>query len=192
MSAQANLLTAIKTQQRGVFDYLPKPFELRQLLDVMSRAVLDEREEISPNIPAAALPKQIPAPLLGRSPAMQVTFKLLSRIATQSVAVLIKAETGSRKQIVAQTLHEMSHLSSASFETVDLSSIETERHAELLFGARGLVSQISAGTLFLNNIDYLSDEAQKSLAQFLVTGAQTSPKPVNLVSYALPVEHQLT
>ena len=116
MSAQANLLTAIKTQQRGVFDYLPKPFELRQLLDVMSRAVLNEKEEISPNIPVAALPKQIPAPLLGKSPAMQVSFKLLSRIATQSVPVLIKAESGSRKQIVAQTLHEMSHLSSASFE----------------------------------------------------------------------------
>ena len=105
MSAQANLLTAIKAQQRGVFDYLPKPFELRQLLDVMSRAVSDEKKELVPDGPAAALPKHIPAPLMGKSPAMQATFKLLSRIATQSVPVLIKAESGSGKQIVAQTLH---------------------------------------------------------------------------------------
>ena len=171
MSAQANLLTAIKAQQRGVFDYLPKPFELRQLLDVMSRAVSDEKEEISPDRPAAALPKQIPTPLLGKSPAMQVTFKLLSRIATQSTPVLIKAESGSRKHIVAQTLHEMSHLSSASFESVDLSRVERGGHSELLFGAKGLVSRTSTGTLFLNNIDHLSVTAQKLLTQFIVTGA---------------------
>ena len=181
MSAQANLLTAIKAQQRGVFDYLPKPFELRQLLDVMSRAVSNEKEEIATNRPAAALPKQIPAPLLGKSPAMQVTFKLLSRIATQSAPVLIKAESGSRKHIVAQTLHEMSHLSSASFESVDLSRVETEGHSELLFGAKGLVTRASAGTLFLNNIDYLSDPAQNSLTQFIVTGASNaSPHPNQL------------
>ena len=181
MSAQANLLTAIKAQQRGVFDYLPKPFELRQLLDVMSRAVSDEKEELTPDRPAAAFPKQIPAPLLGKSPAMQVTFKLLSRIATQSAAVLIKAESGSRKHIVAQTLHEMSHLSSASFESVDLSRVETEGHSELLFGAKGLVTRTSAGTLFLNNIDHLSVKAQKSLTQFIVTGASnSSPQPAQL------------
>ena len=132
MSAQANLLTAIKTQQRGVFDYLPKPFELRQLLDVMSRAISEDRTDLSPDRPTAGLPKQIPAPLMGKSPAMQVTFKLLSRIATQSVPVLIKAEPGSGKQIVAQTLHEMSHLSSAGFEAVELSQVEDEHHTELL------------------------------------------------------------
>ena len=181
MSAQANLLTAIKAQQRGVFDYLPKPFELRQLLDVISRAVSDEKEEIAINRPAAALPKRIPAPLLGKSPAMQVTFKLLSRIATQSAPVLIKAESGSRKHIVAQTLHEMSHLSSASFESVDLSRFETEGHSELLFGAKGLVTRTSAGTLFLNNIHHLSVTAQKSLTQFIVTGASNaSSQPAQL------------
>ena len=181
MSAQANLLTAIKAQQRGVFDYLPKPFELRQLLDVMSRAVSDDKEEIATDRPAATLPKQIPAPLLGKSPAMQVTFKLLSRIATQSAPVLIKAESGSRKLIVAQTLHEMSHLSSDRFETVDLSRVEMERHSELLFGAKGLVTRTSAGTLFLNNIDQLSVTAQKSLTQFIVTGASNaSSQPAQL------------
>ena len=72
----------------------------------------------------------------------------------------------------------MSHLSSTSFESVDLSWVETERHFELLFGAKGLVSRTSAGTLFLNNIDYLSDTAQKSLIQFIVTGAlNASPQP---------------
>ena len=181
MSAQANLLTAIKAQQRGVFDYLPKPFELRQLLDVMSRAVSGGKEEIATDRPAAALPKQIPAPLLGKSPAMQVTFKLLSRIATQSTPVLIKAESGSRKHIVAQTLHEMSHLSSASFESVDLSRVETKGHSELLFGAKGLVTRTSAGTLFLNNIDRLSVTAQKSLTHFIVSGASnTFPQPGQL------------
>jgi len=181
MSAQANLLTAIKTQQRGVFDYLPKPFELRQLLNVMSRAVSEDREQAAQDRPIAALPKRIPAPLMGKSPAMQVTFKLLSRIATQSVPVLIKAESGSGKQIVAQTLHEMSHLSSSSFNSVELSQIETEQHDELLFGLRGLINRTSTGTLFLNNIDYLSVAAQKSLAQFIAAGISTpSLQPTQL------------
>ncbi len=174
MSAQANLLTAIKTQQRGVFDYLPKPFELRQLLDVMSRAVSEDCKQAAPDRLTAALPKQIPAPLMGKSPAMQVTFKLLSRIATQSVPVLIKAESGSGKRVVAQTLHEMSHLSSASFDSIELSQIEAEQHAELLFGSRGLITRTSVGTLFLNNIDHLSVAAQKSLAQFISTGVSVS------------------
>ena len=175
MSAQANLLTAIKTQQRGVFDYLPKPFELRQLLDVISRAISEEQaEEVAAERPTAGLPKQIPAPLIGKSPAMQVTFKLLSRIAAQSIPVLIKAETGSGKQIVAHTLHEMSHLSSASFEAVELSQIEEEQHAELLFGSRGLITRTSAGSLFLNNIEQLSVAAQKALAQFIVAGTSGS------------------
>ena len=81
--------------------------------------------------------------------------------------MLIKAETGSGKQIVAHTLHEMSHLSSSSFESVELSQIEIEQHAELLFGTRGLFTRSSAGTLFLNNIEYLSVAAQKALAQLL-------------------------
>ena len=174
MSAQANLLTAIKTQQRGVFDYLPKPFELRQLLDVMSRAISEDRTDLSPDRLTAGLPKQIPAPLIGKSPAMQVTFKLLSRIATQSVPVLIKAEPGSGKQIVAQTLHEMSHLSSAGFEAVELSQVEEAEHTELLFGPRGLITRTSVGSLFLNNIDQLSVPAQKALAQFMVSGSPGS------------------
>ena len=181
MSAQANLLTAIKTQQRGVFDYLPKPFELRQLLNVMSRAVSEDREQAAQDRLIAALPKRIPAPLMGKSRAMQATFKLLSRIATQSVPVLIKAESGSGKQIVAQTLHEMSHLSSSSFNSVELSQIETEQHDELLFGLRGLINRTSTGTLFLNNIDYLSVAAQKSLAQFIAAGISTpSLQPTQL------------
>lgn len=173
MSAHANLLTAIKTQQTGVFDYLPKPFELRQLLDVTARAVREDRTNVpAANQPIAGLPKQIPAPLIGKSPAMQMTFKLLGRIAAQSVPGLIKAELGSGKQIVAQTLHEMSHLSSAPFEAIDLSQIEDAQQTELLFGARGLVTHTSVGSLFLNNIEQLCVPAQKTLAQFIV--ARTS------------------
>ena len=70
---------------------------------------------------------------------------------------------------MAQTLHEMSHLSSASFKSVNLCEIKPEQHEELLFGTRGLVTCTSAGTLFLNNIDHLAVTAQQSLVQFIVT-----------------------
>ena len=174
MSAQANLLTAIKTQQRGVFDYLPKPFELRQLLDVMSRAISEDRTDLSPDRLTAGLPKQIPAPLMGKIACNAGDVQIIEPNHTVC-AGLIKAEPGSGKQIVAQTLHEMSHLSSAGFEAVELSQVEEAEHTELLFGPRGLITRTSVGSLFLNNIDQLSVPAQKALAQFMVSGSPGSP-----------------
>ena len=87
MSARANLLTAIKTQQSGVFDYLPKPFELKQLLDVIARAVTADPPASKNEKPAVSLPKQLPISLLGKSPAMQMSFKLLTRLSGQHMPV---------------------------------------------------------------------------------------------------------
>ena len=95
------------------------------------RAISEDRTDLSPDRLTAGLPAGY-APLM-KNRLQWVTFKLLSRIATQSVPVLIKAEPGSRKQIVAQTLHEMSHLSSAGFEAVIVTRGE---HTELLFKTR--------------------------------------------------------
>jgi len=169
MSARANLLTAIKTQQSGVFDYLPKPFELKQLIAVVEQALSEQ-----PNMPSADVAVNMPASispaLMGKSPTMQNTFKLLARLSSQSVPVLIKAESGSGKPLIARTLHEMGQASDNVFEMVSLSQLPSTAHDEILFGAEGLYHKSEAGSLFINGIEGLSPEAQMSLARRMESG----------------------
>ena len=177
MSARANLLTAIKTRQSGVFDYLPKPFELKQLIDVVARAVTAEPPGQALQKPALSLPRQLPIALLGKSPAMQMSFKLLTRLSGQNMPVLIKADIGSGKQTIAKTLHEMGPHAQDSFEAINLSQLEEFRHEEALFGLSGLLTRRSAGMVFINHIELLSASAQMQLARFIENSDQTALSP---------------
>ena len=182
MSARANLLTAIKTQQSGVFDYLPKPFELKQLLDVIARAVTADPPASRNEKPAVSLPKQLPISLLGKSPAMQMSFKLLTRLSGQHMPVLIKADMGSGKQTIAKTLHEMGPQSGESFEALNLSQLEESRHEDALFGLSGLLTRRSSGMVFINYIERLSAQAQMQLARFVENAAPSNiPMPKHAV-----------
>jgi two-component system nitrogen regulation response regulator GlnG len=114
---------------------------------------------------AVNMPASISSALIGKSPTMQNTFKLLARLSSQSVPVLIKAETGSGKPLIARTLHEMGQASDYVFETVSLSQLPTTAHDEILFGAEGLYHKSEGSSLFINGIEGLSSEAQMSLAR---------------------------
>ncbi len=164
MSARANLLTAIKTQQSGVFDYLPKPFELKHLMTVVSKA-LSEQPAAAPAEFAVNFPAFVSPALMGKSPTMQMTFKLLARLSAQSVPILIQAETGSGKAMIAQTVHEMGQFSDRAFETVTLSKVPSTAHEKILFGAEGIYHKAEKGSLFINAIDELSRDAQMELAR---------------------------
>ncbi len=174
MSARANLLTAIKTRQSGVFDYLPKPFELKQLIDVVARAVTADPPGQALQKPALSLPRQLPIALMGKSPAMQMSFKLLTRLSGQNMPVLIKADIGSGKQTIAKTLHEMGPHAQDSFEAINLSQLEEARHEEALFGLSGLLTRRSAGMVFINHIELLSASAQMQLARFIENSDQAA------------------
>ena len=164
MSARANLLTAIKTQQSGVFEYLPKPFELKHLITVVSKA-LSEQPAVAPAEFAVNFPASVSPALMGKSPTMQMTFKLLARLSAQSVPILIQAETGSGKSMIAQTLHEMGQFSDCAFETVTLSKFPSTAHEKILLGPDGIYNKAEKGSLFINAIDELSPDAQIALAR---------------------------
>ena len=177
MSARANLLTAIKTRQSGVFDYLPKPFELKQLIDVVARAVTAEPPDQARQKPALSLPGQLPIALMGKSPAMQMSFKLLTRLSGQNMPVLIKADIGSGKQTIAKTLNEMGPHAQDSFEAINLSQLEEVHHEEALFGLSGLLTRRSDGMVFINYIELLSASAQMQLARFIENSDQAALSP---------------
>ena len=159
MSARANLLTAVQSRQRGVIDYLPKPFELKQLIETTQRALSQEARGIQQKAPIET-PNVTYAPLLGRSAIMQDVYKNLAFLSTQIVPVLIQAEPGSSKTEVARALHDMSGMEAQAYCAVNCAQIPPHEHETHLFGPNGAIAQAHGGTLFINNIELLSSAAQ--------------------------------
>jgi two-component system nitrogen regulation response regulator GlnG len=168
MSARSNLLTAVQAQQRDVFEYLPKPFELRALLDVCARAIAaPDREMSSSGGVRASLPASLSGPLIGKSPVMQASFKQLARFATQDIPVLIEAEAGSGTEEVARTLHEMSPLADKPLELCQLARLKPEQQADRLFGPQGCFALAASGSLLITDIDLLTPAVQMQMVQRL-------------------------
>ena len=163
MSARANLLTAVKSQQRGVIDYLPKPFELKQLISVTKQALLAD-EPTPPKEPMAKAANHSYISLMGRSASMQAVYKLVARLASQKLPIIIEAEKGSAKADVARALHDMGMMDEAPFIMMNCAQIPEDQHDESLFGQKGAAERAKSGTLFINNIEALSPIAQQKLA----------------------------
>ena len=180
MSARANLLTAVQSRQRGVMDYLPKPFELKHLIETTKRA-LEQAIPSEAEGAEIAAPTVIYPPLLGRSSVMQDVYKSLAWLSTQIVPVLIQAELGSAKASVARAIHDMSVLCDAPFIEVNCAQIPQGEQSELLFGKDGALMRAKAGTLFINNIEMLDASAQLELVRLLETQAQSSSVSSTLV-----------
>ena len=104
MSARSTLLTAVKTQQIGVFEYLPKPFELRSLIEVTDRALKTNGDTPAPTEHAKI---EEGGPIVGRSRPMQDVFKAMARVVNTDLTVLISGDSGTGKELVARALHDL-------------------------------------------------------------------------------------
>ena len=175
MSARTNLLTAIKAQKYEVVDYFPKPFELGKLIEVCNRsarlhAINGVVEATNPTIMRSAqlsVPKAIAIPLVGQSAAMQNTFRLLTRYSATKVPVLIHAEAGAEKEEIARTLCQIGTQKPMEFISVNLSHTPPDDHVNLFFGQENIIKSAANGSLFINNIELLSNDAQRALMRYL-------------------------
>jgi two-component system, NtrC family, nitrogen regulation response regulator GlnG len=178
MSAQNTLLTAVKAAERGAFDYLPKPFDLRELVGLVERAL---RHPIS--VPAAEQPgTEERLPIIGRSPAMQEIYRILARLMGTDLTVMISGESGTGKELVAKALHDYGKRRSGPFVAINMAAIPRELIESELFGhergaftgatARsvGRFEQAVGGTLFLDEIGDMPLEAQTRLLRVLQNG----------------------
>ena len=104
MSAQTTLLTAVKAAERGAFEYLPKPFDLRELVSVVERALSAPTAALG-DTPEEADPED-QLPLIGRSPAMQEIYRAIARLMGTDLTVMITGESGTGKELVARALHD--------------------------------------------------------------------------------------
>jgi two-component system, NtrC family, nitrogen regulation response regulator GlnG len=183
MSAQNTLLTAVKATERGAFEYLPKPFDLRELIGVVERALTAPRDA-----PAAASEEDLEAqlPLIGRSPAMQEIYRILARLMGTDLTVMIFGESGTGKELVARALHNYGKRRSGPFVAVNMAAIPRELIESELFGhekgaftgatsrSMGRFEQAHGGTLFLDEIGDMPMEAQTRLLRVLQEGEFTA------------------
>ncbi len=183
MSAQNTLLTAVKAAQRGAFEYLPKPFDLKELVAIVQRALSLPRTSAADVRPEGEDDK---LPLIGRSAAMQEIYRTLARLMGTDLTVMIAGESGTGKELVARALHEYGKRRNGPFVAVNMAAIPRELIESELFGhergaftgatqrTAGRFEQAEGGTLFLDEIGDMPPEAQTRLLRVLQEGEYTT------------------
>jgi two-component system nitrogen regulation response regulator GlnG len=188
MSAQSTLLTAVKATERGAFEYLPKPFDLRVLVGTVERAL----SEPSQTKPLAGLDDEPGLqdgerlPLIGRSPAMQEIYRVLARLMGTDLTCMIYGGSGTGKELVARALHAYGKRSYGPFVAINMAAVPRELIESELFGHEkgaftgaaqrhaGRFEQAMGGTLFLDEIGDMPLEAQTRLLRVLQEGEYTT------------------
>src|SRR6266436_1755003 len=157
MSAQNTFMTAIRASERGAYEYLPKPFDLKELIT-----------------------------MVGRSPAMQEIYRVLARLMQTDLTVMISGESGTGKELVARALHDYGKRRNGPFVAVNMAAIPRDLIESELFGhergaftgantrASGRFEQAEGGTLFLDEIGDMPMEAQTRLLRVLQQGEYTT------------------
>ncbi|HEY2336290.1 MAG TPA: nitrogen regulation protein NR(I) [Burkholderiales bacterium] len=177
MTAYSDLDSAVAAFQGGAYEYLPKPFDVDQAVELIRRALDESRRESEAAEPLPQAPD-----MLGHAPAMQEVFRAIGRLSQSSVTVLITGESGTGKELVARALHRHSARSSKPFIAINTAAMPKDLLESELFGhergsftgaqqqRRGRFEQAEGGTLFLDEIGDMPAELQTRLLRVLSDG----------------------
>src|SRR6478752_4978242 len=181
MSAQNTFMTAIKASERGAYDYLPKPFDLKELVAIVGRAMNEPKgKRPEPHEEIEGMP------LVGRSPAMQEIYRALARLMQTDLTVMITGESGTGKELVARALHDYGKRKKGPFVAINMAAIPRDLIESELFGhekgaftganqrSAGRFEQAEGGTLFLDEIGDMPMDAQTRLLRVLQQGEYTT------------------
>ncbi|HLS84954.1 MAG TPA: nitrogen regulation protein NR(I) [Burkholderiales bacterium] len=177
MTAYSDLDSAVAAFQGGAYEYLPKPFDVDQAVDLVRRALEESRREAQ-----VAEPTPVVAEILGQAPAMQEVFRGIGRLSQSSATVLITGESGTGKELVARALHRHSPRAGKPFIAINTAAMPKDLLESELFGhergaftgaqqqRRGRFEQAEGGTLFLDEIGDMPAELQTRLLRVLSDG----------------------
>jgi len=177
MTAYSDLDSAVAAFQGGAYEYLPKPFDVDQAVELIRRALDESRREAEAVEPAGETPE-----ILGQAPAMQEVFRAIGRLSQSSATVLITGESGTGKELVARALHRHSARGSKPFVAINTAAMPKDLLESELFGhergaftgaqqqRRGRFEQAEGGTLFLDEIGDMASELQTRLLRVLSDG----------------------
>jgi two-component system, NtrC family, nitrogen regulation response regulator GlnG len=183
MSAQNTFMTAIKASERGAYEYLPKPFDLQELIAIAGRA-LSEPKRVQRD--ASFEDDSDRMPLVGRSPAMQEIYRVLARLMLTDLTLMITGESGTGKELVARALHDYGKRRNGPFVAINMAAIPQDLIESELFGhekgaftgaqqrSSGRFEQAEGGTLFLDEIGDMPMDAQTRLLRVLQQGEYTT------------------
>jgi two-component system nitrogen regulation response regulator GlnG len=183
MSAQNTLMTALTAAEKGAYEYLPKPFDLNEVVAVVGRALTQPGRRLQR--PAQEMQSE-ELPLIGRSPAMQEIYRVLARLTQTDLTVMINGESGTGKELVARVLHDYGRRRQGPFVPINMAAIPRELVESELFGhekgaftgaqtrTQGRFEQAEGGTLFLDEIGDMPLEAQTRLLRVLQEGEYTT------------------
>src|SRR5687768_6139327 len=120
MSAQNTFMTAIRASERGAYEYLPKPFDLKELIAIVGRALAEPKQKRAAVVKSDDFES---IPLVGRSPAMQEIYRLLARLMQTDLTVMISGESGTGKELVARALHDYGKRRTGPFIAINMAAI---------------------------------------------------------------------
>ncbi len=177
MTAHSDLDSAVAAYQGGAFEYLPKPFDIDQAVDLVRRAASQTVRTTDTALESRRIPE-----MLGHAPAMQEVFRAIGRLSRSSMTVLITGESGTGKELVARALHRHSPRAAKPFIALNTSAFTADLLESELFGhekgaftgatdqRRGRFEQADGGTLFLDEIGDMSPQLQTRLLRVLAEG----------------------
>ncbi len=170
MSGQNTILTAASAAQHGAYDYLPKPFDIDQLTDLVGRAL----SEAKPSTNSAAKAVTTDAsnsglPLVGRSAVMQDVYRIISRVMNTDLTVLIEGESGTGKELAARAIHDLGESQTGPFHSLDLATSSPQDVSAELFGTESApgVAYDKEATIYLDEVGDLSQDAQTQLVKLM-------------------------
>ncbi len=181
MTAHSDLESAVSAFHGGAFEYLPKPFDIKEVVDLAHRACIHSRQQQNLDAPIDTTEEATPE-IIGAAPSMQEVFRAIGRLARSHITVLINGESGTGKELVAKALHRHSPRAGNPFIALNMSAIPKDLMESELFGhekgaftgaqARraGRFEQADGGTLFLDEIGDMPAELQTRLLRVLADG----------------------
>lgn len=180
-TAHSDLDSAVASYEQGAFEYLPKPFDIDEVVAVTERALAQVRERGHGHAPSPTAAAPTPE-IIGEAPAMQEVFRAIGRLAKSNITVLINGESGTGKELVARALHRHSPRARAPFIALNMAAIPRDLIESELFGhekgaftgansrREGRFEQANGGTLFLDEIGDMPAETQTRLLRVLADG----------------------
>lgn len=168
ISAQNTIMTAIQAAEAEAFDYLPKPFDLPDLMKRSARAL--EQKRRAPVKPVQPREAGDDLPLVGRTPAMQALYRLVARVMNTDLAVLITGESGTGKSLIAKAIHDFSDRRSQPFvvaQAADLAGME---------GPSALMSRARGGSLVFDEVADYDEDMQARIVRMLDLAGDNAPR----------------
>jgi two-component system nitrogen regulation response regulator GlnG len=181
MTAHSDLDSAVNSYQKGAFEYLPKPFDVDEAVNLIKRAINHKHENTSSKAEEPAEQYQN-TEIIGEAPAMQEVFRAIGRLSHSNITVLINGESGTGKELVAHALHKHSPRSENPFVALNMAAIPKDLIESELFGhekgsftgaggkRQGRFEQADSGTLFLDEIGDMPADTQTRLLRVLADG----------------------